>query len=119
MSSYPGSARGSRGSLDELTAPPLDHFRAAQRPPVTYAAKSDHADNRTSLRTFSETKLGTKTTEFYLTLVAIIGILAATYMNDNDSLSTSRGWLYASIVIAAYVVSRGLAKLGSSEPRDS
>lgn len=68
-------------------------------------------------RTFTETRLGFKTTEFWVMIVAVAGILISTYADD-DTLSRKDGWLFASIVVAAYVVSRGLAKLGSREPYD-
>lgn len=78
----------------------------------TANARTDH---RTTRRTFTETKAGAKTTEFLLTLVAIAGILVAVYVGDAD-LDARDGWRYASWVAAAYIVSRGLAKLGTGEP---
>jgi hypothetical protein len=66
-------------------------------------------------RTFTETKAGYKTTEFILTVVAIVAILIATYAED-DSLDAADGWRYAAWVAIAYIVSRGLAKLGTREP---
>jgi hypothetical protein len=65
--------------------------------------------------TFTETKAGFKTTEFLLTLAAIVAILVAVYVSDAD-LDATDGWRYASWVAAAYIVSRGLAKLGTREP---
>jgi hypothetical protein len=49
-------------------------------------------------------------------VVAIAGILIATYADDGDTLTADDGWLYASLVVIAYIVSRGLAKLGVREP---
>jgi hypothetical protein len=66
-------------------------------------------------RTFTETKAGFKTTEFLAMLAMIAAILVAVYVGDAD-LDASDGWRYASWVAAAYIVSRGLAKLGSREP---
>lgn len=68
-------------------------------------------------RTFTETRLGFKTTEFWVMIVAVAGILISTYADD-DTLSRQDGWLFVSIVVAAYVISRGLAKLGTREPYD-
>jgi hypothetical protein len=65
--------------------------------------------------TFTEVKAGFKTTEFLLTLAAIVAILIATYVADAD-LGANGGWRYASWVAVAYIVSRGLAKLGTREP---
>lgn len=67
-------------------------------------------------RTFTETKLGLKTSEFYLTLIAIAGLIVATYSDNDDSLTAARGYQYAAFVAIAYILSRGLAKLGTREP---
>lgn len=66
-------------------------------------------------RTYTETKEGFKTTEFMLALAAIVAILIATYVADAD-LGANDGWKYIAWVAAAYIVSRGLAKLGTREP---
>ncbi len=73
-------------------------------------------NTRTERRTFTETKLGTKTSEFYLAMVAIAGVLIAAYMDDGDALSSEDGWRYATFIAVGYIISRGLAKLGSREP---
>jgi hypothetical protein len=86
----------------------------AQRAPV------QHADDRRSLhRSFTEAKNGFKTSEFYLTIVAIAGVLIAAYVDDNDSLNVNDGFRYASWIAAAYIISRGLAKLGTREPYEN
>jgi hypothetical protein len=72
-------------------------------------------DRGVERRTFTETKAGIKTTEFLLTIAAIVAILVAVYVADAD-LDASDGWRYASWVAAAYILSRGLAKLGTREP---
>ena len=66
-------------------------------------------------RAFTETKAGFKTTEFMLALAAIVAILIATYVGDAD-LGANEGWRYIAWLAAAYIVSRGLAKLGTREP---
>jgi hypothetical protein len=66
-------------------------------------------------RTFTETKAGFKTTEFMVALAAIVAILIATYVADAD-LGANEGWKYMAWVAVAYIISRGLAKLGSREP---
>ena len=42
-------------------------------------------------RTYTETKLGTKTTEFYVMIIAIVGILVATYADTSDTLTKDDG----------------------------
>jgi hypothetical protein len=71
---------------------------------------------RTERRTYTETKLGTKTTEFYLMIVAIAGILVGALVDGDDSFNVEEGFRYASFVAVAYIISRGLAKLGTREP---
>lgn len=70
----------------------------------------------TGVRQFTEAKNGFKTSEMYVAVALIVAILIATYVNSNDSLGHVQGWLFASIVAAAYIISRGLAKLGVREP---
>ncbi len=65
--------------------------------------------------TFTEAKLGFKTSEFYVTVVFVAGVLLATYA-DKDTLTHSDGFRYAAFAVAAYILSRGLAKLGVREP---
>lgn len=80
-------------------------------------ARVGHAEERRSLRhTFTEAKNGFKTSEFYLTIIAIAGVLIAAYVDDNDSLSVNDGFRYASWIAAAYIISRGLAKMATREP---
>jgi hypothetical protein len=67
-------------------------------------------------RTFTETKLGFKTSEFMMAVAAIVAILIATYADGDDTLTQNDGWRYAAWVAVAYIVSRGLAKLGVREP---
>lgn len=67
-------------------------------------------------RTFTETKLGFKTSEFLVALAAMVAVLVATYADGDDSLTQNDGWRYAAWIAAAYIVSRGLAKLGVREP---
>jgi hypothetical protein len=67
----------------------------------------------------TETKPFFKTTEFFVLLAALIGLLisgAATEgqgVGEPDLLDASRVWLYATILAVGYMVSRGLAKSGA------
>jgi hypothetical protein len=70
----------------------------------------------TERRTFTETKLGLKTSEFLMALAAIVAVLIATYSDGDDTLTQNDGWRYVAWIAAAYIVSRGLAKLGVREP---
>ena len=85
-----------------------------------YEARSE-SDGRgfTADRTrqaFTETKAFYKTSEFLVWLVSIAGVLVVTYLDDSASLSNWHGWLLISVLSAAYMLSRGIAKSGSGEP---
>ena len=55
-----------------------------------------------------------KTTEFWMTLGLVAFVLLATYL-DEDTLNRVDGWRFATFAVMAYVISRGLAKLGNRE----
>jgi hypothetical protein len=74
------------------------------------------AHRPTERRTFTETKLGFKTSEFMMAVIAIAAVLVATYADGDDTLTQNDGWRYAAWIAVAYIVSRGLAKLGVREP---
>jgi hypothetical protein len=75
------------------------------------------ADTRsTAMGDYTEAKNGFKTSEMYVAVALIVAILVASYVDGDDTLGHQDGWLFASIVAAAYIVSRGLAKLGVREP---
>jgi hypothetical protein len=76
-------------------------------------------------RLSTETKQAFKTTEFWTMIAVVIGVLIASALVDqgegsgseaSDAFSASRAWLIVGIVAVGYMVSRGLAKAGSSEP---
>jgi len=79
------------------------------------------AEGRVS-RLKTETKQAFKTTEFWAMVGVIVAILvSAAAIKGGDTGGTDEfiarnAWLYVSIVAAAYIISRGLAKSGSSEP---
>jgi hypothetical protein len=71
----------------------------------------------------TETKQAFKTTEFWAMVGLIVAILISAALidggdNGTDEFIARQAWLYVSILGAAYFVSRGLAKSGSSEPYD-
>ena len=71
-------------------------------------------------RLATETKAAFKTTEFYAYLVTFVLILIAGAQikekNNVDAFRADKVWLYITILTVGYMVSRGLAKAGSSEP---
>ena len=77
------------------------------------------------MRLATETKHASKTTEFWAMIAIVVGILLASKVigqgegNGNanvDAFPAVRAWLYVAIVGVGYMISRGLAKSGSSDP---
>jgi hypothetical protein len=58
-----------------------------------------------------ETKWAPLTTEFWAVIVLILLILIATVISD--SLNDVRAWTLITVIGAAYVLSRGIAKAGT------
>ena len=69
------------------------------------------APSTESRRTFDETKLSLKTTEFWAMAGVIGAILVASYVSD--SLGDVRAWTLVAAVAIGYMISRGLAKSGT------
>lgn len=86
--------------------------------PATHGAVS--ARPGAARRLVTETKQAFKTTEFWAMAGVIAAILAAAALikggAGDDGFIAKQAWLYVAIVASAYIVSRGLAKSGSSEP---
>ena len=61
----------------------------------------------------TEARPGIMTTEFWLTLLAAIGVVIAGYVSD--TFDNDLAWALGAGLIAAYSLSRGLAKSGSRE----
>jgi hypothetical protein len=88
----------------------------------TERARAGTAPRGVVARLTTETKQAFKTTEFWAMVAIVAGILIASWIiddgggGDGDAFPAVRAWLYVAIVASAYIVSRGLAKAGSSEP---
>ena len=90
---------------------------------TTGAVRTDSVRHSGVIRRLTtETKQAFKTTEFWAMLGVIAAILvSAAAINGGDTGGTDEfiarnAWLYVSIVAGAYLISRGLAKSGSSDP---
>ncbi|MFK3980723.1 hypothetical protein ACI2K4_10155 [Micromonospora sp. NPDC050397] len=67
----------------------------------------------------SETKPAFLTTEFYVFLLAVGGVIAASVIigNDNaglDVFRADRAWFFIALLSIGYMLSRGIAKAGNS-----
>jgi len=82
----------------------------------------NRVDARPTRRISTETKSSYKTTELIAFVLAVLGVLIASAMVDENAdgqgFGADRAWLYVTILTVGYMVSRGLAKSGSREPFD-
>ncbi|MCW2516624.1 MAG: hypothetical protein JWR11_5666 [Mycobacterium sp.] len=91
----------------------------ANRPPAATAHGAvEPQSTRVPVRRGDETKAAFKTTEFIVYVVAVIGVLVASYLvkttdNHEDYFRADRAWFYVVVLTIGYMVSRGLAKSGS------
>jgi hypothetical protein len=75
-------------------------------------------------RRFTEPRNALRTTEFAAYVIAVVGVLIASYLvGDSDGRGdvflADKAWLYVTLLTIGYLVSRGLAKAGSRVHRDA
>jgi di/tricarboxylate transporter len=70
-------------------------------------------DRDTTVRRTTETKHATKTTELYVFVAAVVGVLIAASQSEN--LDARGAWQLVTALAIGYMLSRGLAKSGSRE----
>jgi len=80
-----------------------------------YTAPSGAREAEVSRRRYTEAKDGFKSSEFYVMVAFAAAVLVATYLGV-DSLARADGWRFAAFAVVAYILSRGLAKLGVRQP---
>jgi hypothetical protein len=82
-------------------------------------AVQDHSSTRpTRHRRTTETKAAFKTTELITYIAAVVAVLIAGMVldqNDAGGLGARQVWLYVTILTVGYMISRGLAKSGSRD----
>ena len=97
---------------------------SAHRPnaPTAHTAEGTRPA-RVAPRRGSETKAAFKTTEFIVYVVAVVGVLIASFLVSTDShedyFRADRAWFYVVLLSIGYMVSRGLAKAGSRQHDDA
>jgi hypothetical protein len=72
--------------------------------------------DRHERRSWNETRLFAKTSEFWAMLVGIAVIVVVYNAADDSSLDLWRACLLGTALAAAYIVSRGFAKAGTRAP---
>ena len=88
-------------------------------------ALHDGATDTTSYRVDTETKPAFRTTEFVVYLVAVVGVLLASFLvgdtadGRGDVFLADKAWFYVTLLTIGYMISRGLAKAGSRARRDA
>jgi hypothetical protein len=81
------------------------------------------ATERHGRRLYTETKSAFKTTELWVFIAGVAGVLIASDLVDttsdhSDYFRADRAWLFIVILAVGYLVSRGMAKSGSRDPYD-
>ncbi len=95
------------------------NVQAAQHDPSHQTAQTV----RPTVRHGNETKASFKTTELIAYIVAVAGVLIASYLVQTtdaheDYFRADRAWFYVVLLTIGYMVSRGLAKSGSRHNDD-
>jgi hypothetical protein len=81
--------------------------------------RSGGAPQSRAQRFSTETKEASKTTELIAYALAVVGVVITAFTVDDDpNFGAERAWLYITILTVGYMLSRGLAKAGSTEPYD-
>lgn len=84
-----------------------------------------YTENRPAPRRSTETKSALKTTELIIYVVAVIGVLLASYLVKDtpggraDYFLADKAWFYIVLLTIGYMISRGLAKSGSRDYYDA
>ncbi|MDQ1673376.1 MAG: hypothetical protein QOC98_1938 [Frankiaceae bacterium] len=79
---------------------------------------------RSHARKSTETKASFKTTELIAYVVAVVGVLVASFLVDTtdghaDYFRADKAWFYVVLLTIGYLGSRGLAKSGSHDNYDA
>ncbi len=69
---------------------------------------------RDAVRESTETKSFSKTSEFFVYVIAVVAVLIASLVVDG--FNATEGWMFFTYLSIGYMISRGLAKSGSRDP---
>jgi|SRR5664279_2521480 hypothetical protein len=98
-----------------MTAPTTDRTRVSENSAHNVVAPR---------RLTTETKSAFKTTEMACYILAVVGVLLASYLvkhtaGHNDYFRADKAWFYIVLLTIGYLGSRGLAKSGSRDAFDA
>jgi len=87
-------------------------------------AATRNDDARRPRRLSTETKASYKTSEFFVYVAAVVGVILASWLvksadGHSDYFRADRAWFYIVLLTIGYVTARGLAKAGSRDPYDA
>ena len=78
------------------------------------APKVHTREREAGIERSTETKNFSKTSEFFVYVIAAAAILIASLIVDG--FNATEGWMFFTFLSIGYMISRGLAKAGSREP---
>ena len=81
------------------------------------AAPRVHTRDREEGLKGTETKAAFKTTELIVYALAVLGVLLASFIVQEASFGADHAWRYVTYLTIGYMISRGLAKSGSRNPK--
>ena len=82
----------------------------------TARSDRDRDRNRIKLFTRTEARRAWLTTEFWMAIAMAAAVIIAAYKNDGRNIGIDQAWALGSGIVAFYLLSRGIAKAGSSDP---
>jgi hypothetical protein len=90
---------------------------------ATPAAGTGQVERHRQRRVSTETKASFKTTELIVYILAVAGVLIASYLvkthnGHADTFRADKAWFYIVLLTIGYMGSRGLAKSGSRDYYD-
>jgi hypothetical protein len=86
--------------------------------PASRARTDGDRDREVVVYEAGESRRSFATSELWIYVIVTAAMVIMTYANNGDSLSHDDGWRYATALTIGYLISRGLAKAGTSEPRE-
>ena len=94
-------------------------YMAATTPTTGRTGTSREREGRRDDAVFvtrTEARRAFTTTEFWIAIAMAAAVIIAAYVNDGNDIGLDQAWALGAGVIAFYVLSRGVAKAGSSDP---